>query len=114
MPCTDPRKVACLADAFDLTTTDVIHWELELVWTAVELKLVIVSPHARRAARDESIPDVAIWRVVRDGRPRSKDTTATGARQIGINFEGKIRGRRRIRVKVSWLVRYVIVTVHTL
>ena len=36
-----------------------------------------------------------------------------GERSIGINFEGTIPDRRRIRAKVSWDRGYVIVTVHT-
>jgi len=83
-----------------------------LIWMAVGMGLVKFSPHAERAAADEAIPQPAVWRVVREGAARSKDIVAQ-TRRIGINFEGKIRGARRIRVKVSWVVRYVIATVHT-
>jgi hypothetical protein len=114
MSCTDPRAVSCLAEAFDLTTSEIVPWELGLIRIAVELKLVVFSKHAERAAGDESIPEAAVWRVIRDGRPRSKDVTTFGGRKIGINFEAKVRGGRSVRVKVSWLVRYVVVTVHAL
>jgi hypothetical protein len=34
MPCTDPRDVTRLAQAFDLTTAEIVQWELELIWRA--------------------------------------------------------------------------------
>jgi hypothetical protein len=114
MPCTDPRDVTCLAEAFDLTTTDVQQWELELISLAVSLGVVRFSRQARQAAEDDSIPEPAIWRVINEGVPRSKDIIWYDKRQIGINFEGKRRGGGWIRVKVSWQLRYTIVTVHAL
>ncbi|HTD35665.1 MAG TPA: hypothetical protein VK665_18590, partial [Candidatus Elarobacter sp.] len=58
MPCTDPRDVTRLGEAFDLTTTDIRQWELELIWKAEWLGLLRISSHARRAADDDSIPEV--------------------------------------------------------
>ena len=113
MPCTDPRDVTHLEEAFDLGTPDIRQWELELIWAAVELKLMILSNHASRAAEEESVPEAAVWRVIREGSASSKDIDAPGRRKVGINFDGKIRGGRWIRAKVSWQVRYVVATVHT-
>jgi hypothetical protein len=114
MPCTDPRQVTCLEEAFDLSTSDVLQWELELIWTAEALQLIILSPHARRAADDDTIPAKAVWRVIREGIPRSKDVERNGGRKVGINFEGK-RGRDGwLRTKVTWQRRYVVATVHAL
>ena len=84
------------------------------MWRAVELRLIIVSRHARRAANDDSVPESVIWRIVREGVARSKDVIPDDMRRVGINFEGKQRGGKWVRVKVSWLVRYVVVTVHAL
>jgi hypothetical protein len=114
MPCTDPRDVKSLSDAFDLSTPDVLQWELDLIWTAEELGLIRLSPHARYEARYDSIPFAAIWRVIRDGFPRSKDVTRLDNRQLGINFEGRRRGGGWIRAKVTWELRYVVATVHAL
>ena len=114
MPCTDPRDVACLDDAFDLTTTTIVSWELELIWAAVDFGLITISRHADEAAIDDTVPTPAILRVILQGRPRSKDVGYVANRWIGINFEGKIRGGRWIRVKVSWLDEYIVVTVHAL
>ncbi|HEX3463186.1 MAG TPA: hypothetical protein VHS78_03920 [Candidatus Elarobacter sp.] len=114
MPCTDPRDVTRLDEAFDLTTTDIHQWELELIWTAEDRGELRISSHARRAADDDSIPDAAIMRVVRQGVPRSKDITRETRRQIGINFEGKRRRGGWLRAKVGWLDRYIVATVHAL
>jgi hypothetical protein len=114
MPCTDPREVTCLADAFDLSTTEIRQWELELIWSATALRVVEVSHHARLAAKDDSVPISVLWRVIRNGVPRSKDIGLDVRRQIGINFEGKKGGRGWIRVKVTWSDGYTIATVHAL
>jgi hypothetical protein len=114
MPCTDPRDVTCLGDAFDLTTPEVLQWELELIWKAIDSAQIVLSEHAQRAATDDAIPRDAVWRVIRDGIRRSKDLDPAGHRKIGINFEGKVRGGRWIRLKVSWWRRYIVATVHAL
>ena len=114
MPCTDPRDVTRIEDAFDITTTDVLPWELNLIWSSEELGLLALSAHAARAAKDDSIPSGAIRRVVREGIPRSKDVTTDENRQIGINFEGKRRGGGWLRAKVTWRDAYVVATVHAL
>ena len=61
---------------------------------------------------DEAIPAAELCRVIRRGTPRSKDVAVFSGRHVGINFEGKIAGGRRIRLKVSWWGGYVLVTVH--
>jgi hypothetical protein len=106
--------VRSLEEAFDITTTNILQWELELVWRAVELRVVLISQHAWQAAKDDSIPIPAIWRIVLDGVTRSKDIVPEDQRKIGINFEGKKRGGGWARVKVSWLVGYIVATVHAL
>jgi len=113
MPCIDPRDVASLSDAFDLTTISILQWELELIWAAVDLGVIEISAHADRAAADDSVPSAAMFRVIRQGIPRSKDIGNTD-RWAGINFEGRLRSGRWIRIKVSWRMGYVVVTVHTL
>jgi hypothetical protein len=112
--CTDPRDVASVADAFDLATTAIHTWELHLIWAAIDLGIMRISGHAHEAAMDESVPTPAVLRVILQGVPRSKDIGQAANRFIGINFEGRIRGGRSIRVKVSWLRGYVVVTVHAL
>jgi hypothetical protein len=114
MPCTDPRDVTRLDEAFDLTTSDILQWELELIWTAEERGLLVLSDHAKRAAQDEAIPVVAVHRIVRSGIPRSKDVSRDSRRQVGINFEGKRRRGGWLQAKVTWHKRYLVATVHGL
>jgi hypothetical protein len=66
------------------------------------------------AADDEMIPHLAVWQVIEHARIRTKDIDPAGTRSIGVNFEGSIRDRRRIRAKISWDRSYLIATVHTI
>jgi hypothetical protein len=66
------------------------------------------------AAVDDAIPTSEVERVVVNAGARSKDIGGKPYRRIGINFEGKVAGGQWIRVKVSWLRGYVVVTVHAL
>lgn len=114
MPLDDPRQVRSLDDAFDLTTAEIQLWELHLIWRAIAEGLVRFDDHGDQARLDESIVRSDVIRVVLGGTPRSKDTDCSARRQPGINFEGKVAGGRTVRVKVSWFLGYVVVTVHTL
>jgi hypothetical protein len=113
VPLDDPRQVRSLNDAFDLTTPEVHLWELHLIWRAISERLVRFDDHGDQARLDESIVRDDVLRVVIGGTPRSKDMDRSGHRQPGINFEGKVTGGRTVRVKVSWFLGYVVVTVHT-
>ncbi len=115
----DVLAIQSIEDAFDLTTTKVKRWEVELIRIALAEGLVKSTLHELDAAEDDLVPEPAVDRVIASGDAVSKDVDAWGPRQIGINFEGeirasrKIRGPRRIRVKVSWDDVYYIPTVHT-
>jgi hypothetical protein len=114
VPLDDPRQVRSLADAFDLTTPEVQLRELHLIWRAVDERLLRFDRHAQGATVDDAIPTSEVERVVVNGTSRSKDSGESPGRRVGINFEGRIAGGRWIRVKVSWLGGYVVVTVHAL
>jgi hypothetical protein len=68
--------------------------------------------HAEEAMDDEAISKETAMRVIGRGTPKSKDIDDNAGRQIGINFEADA-DFRRIRVKVSWELRYFVATVHT-
>jgi hypothetical protein len=114
VPLDDPRQVRSLHDAFDLSTPGIQLWELHLIWRAIEEGLLRFDRHAQGAAIDDAIPTREVERVIIHGRSRSKDIGGNSYRRVGINFEGRITGGQWIRVKVSWLRGYVVVTVHTL
>ncbi len=110
----DVLAIRSIEDAFDLWTSKVTRREVALIRIAAAERLLEIRHHADDAAGDESIAIEAIVDVVRYGKPASKDVDAYGSRQVGINFEGKISAKRRIRVKVSWDRRHYTVTVHTI
>ena len=87
--------------------------EVALIRVAVAERLIRLTDHADDAMFDEAISEETMWYVVTRGRARSKDIDERAGRQIGINFEADDGRRRRIRVKVSWAVRYFVATVHT-
>jgi hypothetical protein len=108
----DVLAIQSVEDAFDLRTTTIKPWEVALIRVALAEGLLESTLHALEAAEDELVPEAAVDRVIASGRAVSKDIAA-GPRQIGINFEGRIRGRRILRVKVSWEDCYYVPTVHT-
>ncbi len=65
-------------------------------------------------ADEEMIPHPAVRRVVERAKITTKDFDSTGERSVGVNFEGTIPDRRRIRAKVSWDDGYFVATVHTI
>jgi hypothetical protein len=114
VPLDDSHHVRSIQDAFDLTTPEIQLWELHLIWRAAEARLLRFDRHAQGATVDDAIPTSEVERVVVNGRARSKDIGGSPYRRVGINFEGRIAGGKWIRVKVSWLRGYVVVTVHAL
>jgi hypothetical protein len=109
----DVLAIRSIEAAFDLSTRKVRKREVALIRVAAMEGLLELTEHAAMAADDESIPYAAVNAVVIGGRAASKDTGEAGDRQIGINFEGSIPDRRRIRTKVAWQDGYLVVTVHT-
>lgn len=110
----DVLAIRSIEEAFDLSTVAIRPSEVTLIRVALSEGLIVYTLHALDAQEDEMIPDGAVDRVIESGRPASKDIHPMGPRQQGINFEGRIRGPRTIRVKVSWDDCYYIPTVHTI
>ena len=109
----DVLAIRSIEEAFDLWTPAVTKRELALIRVASAGSLIAMTEHAAVEADDELIPHPALWGVIERGRIRTKDRDPTGSRSIGINFEGMIPDRRRIRTKVSWDDGYLVVPVHT-
>src|ERR1700733_3896344 len=106
----DVLAIQSIEDAFDLTTTTIKRREVALIRVALAEGLIESTLHEIEAAEDEAISQAAVDRVIAAGRAASKDIDRHGSRQLGINFEGQIRGRRIIRVKVSWEYHYYVPT----
>lgn len=110
----DVLAIQSIEDAFDLRTTTIMPKELALIRTAAAEGLLELRRHAYQAADDERVNESQVIAAVRFGQPKSKDIDPHGPRQVGINFERRIRDGQRIRVKVSWDRRHYTVTVHTI
>ena len=110
----DVLAIRTIEEAFDLWTTAVTKREVALIRVAGHAGLLDFTEHASIAADDEMIPLAAVRRVIETARVRMKDVDPAGERSIGINFEGTLADRRRIRAKVSWDDGYLVVTVHTI
>ena len=105
----DVLAIRTIEEAFDLWTPSVTKRELALIRVASRSGLLDFTRHAVLEADDEMIPLPAIERVIEHARVRTKDIDPAGDRAIGINFEGTVPDRRRIRAKVSWSGDYFIV-----
>jgi hypothetical protein len=110
----DVLAIRSIEEAFDLWTRKVTKREKDLIRIASASKLLRFTVHAAFEADDEMIPQSAILGVVERAKRSSKDLGDDGSRQVGINFEGAIPDKRRIRTKVAWQDGYLIVTVHTI
>jgi hypothetical protein len=110
----DVLAIRTIDEAFDLWTAAVTKREVALIRVAGHAGLLDFTQHASIAADDERIPLAAVRRVIETARVRTKDIDQANERSIGINFEGMLPDRRRIRAKVSWDDGYLVVTVHTI
>jgi len=110
----DVLAIRSIEEAFDLWTKRVTRREVALIRVALAEGLVIITDHAKREAADEYIEESDLIRVIRTGRPASKDVDVAGSRQVGVNFEGTIERRRRIRVKIGWDRSHYTATVHSI
>jgi hypothetical protein len=110
----DVLRIRSIEEAFDLSTTTVRKREVALIRVAYDANLLDLTEHAIVEADDEMIPHASVRRVAGRGQAVSKDVDERSLRQIGINMEGDIPDRRRIRTKVSWEDGYYAVTVHTI
>ena len=110
----DVLAIRSIEEAFDLWTVRVTKREVALIRTAIIWNLLEFTEHAASEVDEEMIPPPAVLGVIERARVKTKDIDASGERAIGVNFEGTLPDRRRIRSKVSWDDGYLVVTVHTI
>lgn len=95
---------------FDLSTADVLDWELEAIWQALDEGRILLSAHAANEAAldgldyDDLLDTIAFHDEVSKDRPDN----ALG-RAPGLNFD-RVVGRGALRVKVGWRGAYIIIT----
>ena len=110
----DVLAIRSIDEAFDVSTTKIRKGEVALIRVAYDANLLDLTEHAIVEADDEMIPRSSVKRVAGRGKAMSKDVDERLERRIGINMEGDILDRRRIRTKVSWDDGYFAVTVYTI
>jgi hypothetical protein len=110
----DVLAIRSIEDAFDVSTAAIRRREVALIRVAEAEGLLEYPHHAQEAADDDGLTEGEVMSAIRTGKAVSKDLNSDGGRQVGINFERTISGRRRIRVKVSWDRFHYTVTVHTI
>lgn len=96
---------------FDLTTDEVLTWEIEAVWQALDEGRVLLSAHAANEAALDALSYAEVMDTLAFYDDVSKDLPGNAlGRAPGLNFD-RIKDRGGVRVKVGWRGEYVVITV---
>ena len=99
-----------MTEGFDFTTDDVLEWELEAIWAAIDQERLIFSRHAREELSLDALTLEDVLDAISFPDEVSKDLPG-GPRAPGLNFDRRL-GRVRLRAKVGWReTYYVVITV---
>jgi hypothetical protein len=96
-----------VSNGFDLTTDEVLDWELKAVWLAIDQETLIFSRHARQELSLDALTLEDVVDAICFPDEISKDLPGS-TRAPGLNFDRHF-ARVRIRVKVGWNGGYYIV-----
>ena len=96
-----------VTEGFDFTTDDVLEWELEAIWAAIDQERLIFSRHAREELNLDALTLEDVLDALSFPDEVSKDLPG-GSRAPGLNFDRHL-DRVRIRAKVGWRESYYIV-----
>lgn len=103
-----------MSDGFDLTTDEILPWELENIQSALEYEAIDITDHAVDEAANDGISITKLLEAILVGRPISKDPPGSRFGRVpGINFEHVLDDGRWYRVKVAWDKGYIVITTHT-
>jgi hypothetical protein len=106
--------ISGVPDGFDLTTNEILPWELENIQNALEREAIDITNHAIDEAANDHIPLVKLLEAILVGRPTSKDLPGNQFGRVpGINFEHVLDDGRWYRVKAAWDKGYIVITTHT-
>ena len=97
-----------MSTGFDLSTTEVLDWEVQAVWEALDSGELRVSVHAQNEINLDALTLDDVYDAISYYDEVSKDLPAERSRAPGLNFDRFI-GRVRLRVKVGWRGTYYIV-----
>ena len=99
-----------MTEGFDFTTDDVLEWELEAIWAAIDQERLIFSRHAREELSLDALTLEDVLDALSFPDEVSKDLPG-GSRAPGLNFDRRL-SRVRLRAKVGWReTYYVVITV---
>jgi hypothetical protein len=99
-----------VTEGFDFTTDDVLEWELEAIWAAIDQERLVFSRHARQELSLDALTLADVLDALSFPDDVSKDLPG-GSRAPGLNFDRHL-GRVRVRAKVGWRdAYYVVITV---
>ncbi|BDP44905.1 hypothetical protein DAETH_48740 (plasmid) [Deinococcus aetherius] len=95
---------------FDFSTTQVLEWELDAIWKALDEERLIFSRHAREELSLDALTLDDVLDAINFPDEVSKDLPG-GPRAPGLNFD-RFLGHVRLRAKVGWRDEtYIVVTV---
>jgi hypothetical protein len=97
---------------FDFTTPEVLNWEIEAIWAAIEKNELLITVHARNELNLDALTEDDLFDAIFFYDEAYKDLPSnTAGRAAGINFHRHFQNVV-IRVKVGWReTYYVAVTV---
>jgi hypothetical protein len=97
-----------MSGGFDFSTAEVLDWELQAVWAALDQGELRVSVHAQNELNLDALTLDDVHDAISYADEMSKDLPDEGRRAPGLNFDRFI-GRVRLRVKVGWRGTYYII-----
>lgn len=101
-----------MPEAFDFSTSEILDWEIERIHLALLQKQIRIEPHAVTEADYDNIPLVKVLEAILVGIPVSKDLPNNPLNRVpGINYEHQHESRW-FRVKVAFIGKYAVITVH--
>lgn len=89
-----------MTEGFDFTTNDVLEWELEAIWAAIDQERLIFSRHAREERSFGALTLEDALDALSFPDEVSRDLPG-GSRAPGLNFDCHL-GRVRLRARVGW------------
>ncbi|WP_216329753.1 hypothetical protein [Deinococcus aestuarii] len=89
-----------MSEGFDFSTAEVLNWEIQAVWEALESGELRVSIHAQNEINLDALTLEDVDDAISSYDEVSEDLPGAGGRAPGLNFD-RLLGRVRLRVKVG-------------
>lgn len=97
-------------EGFDLTTPEVLSWEVEAVWRALDEGRILLSAHAANEAALDGLSFSELLDTIAFYDEVSKDLPGNSLRRApGLDFD-RFLNSGGVRVKVGWRGEYMVIT----